>query len=161
MSNEPSQLIENLGGQVSAEQIRNDAPVGTAYIGQYRLMNEIFTHYYDDRFRLFQHGQWINVEHQQQAELERNALFSTFCELRELDQALNTLPEPAMAIGSISCRQCSNHLQHLTICRQNVTRITQQKIDADNGRYWWRFATVSSAVVNVYLLGLVIQWWSV
>lgn len=152
-----SQLIANLGGRAAARNILRSAPVGTEYIGQYRVGDQPVTHYYDSRFRLHQDRLWAYVGVQQLANLKNNSRFTVFCELRAVFNALEALPaEPDPDSGS-SCSKCSTNLKQLAVCRSTVTRLTESSIALDNSVFWWRFLALS--VVCIIALAKAGQWW--
>lgn len=160
MQTQASQLITNLGGRIAAKQLLKNAPVGAECIGQYRLMNEFITHYYDGRFRLFQDGHWVNVGVQQLASIKNNALFTVYCELRDIHAALAELP--ALSVTSAVkpiCGQCAKNLDLLSQSQARVMRLAQENIDKCNSRYWWRVGAVLSICINFILVTASGQGW--
>ncbi|TEU30104.1 hypothetical protein [Alkanindiges illinoisensis] len=148
MSIEASQLIANLGGRAAAHQIRKQAPIGTAYIAQYQLADDRITHYYDDRFRLYQDGHWAFVGIQQYAGIKNNSMFTTQCELRDLHKALETLPA-ANLDKTPDCLKCSNTKVLLTACQDHVVRLAEQNLNKCNGRFWWRATAIFFFALNI------------
>ena len=159
MSTQASQLITNLGGRLAAKQLLKNAPVGAEYIGQYRLMNEFITHYYDSRARLFQDGHWVNVGVQQLANIKNNALFTMYCELRDIHAALAELPALPVSPNKTICGQCAHNLDLLSQSQARVMRQTQESIDKCNSRYWWRVGAVLSISINIVLVVVTGQGW--
>ena len=158
-----SQLIANLGGRAAARNILRSAPVGTEYIGQYRVGDQPVTHYYDSRFRLYQDRLWAYVGVQQLATLQNNSLFTMFCEFRAVFNALEVLPAEPDPDSDTSCIKCSTNLNHLAVCRSTVTRLTESSIALDNSVFWWRFfALAVSCIIALDKAGQWVkagQWW--
>ncbi len=160
MQTQASQLITNLGGRIAAKQLLKNAPVGAEYIGQYRLMNEFITHYYDSRVRLFQDGHWVNIGAQQLASIKNNALFTVYCELRDIHAALVELPAlPVTSAVKPICGQCAKNLDLLSQSQSRVIRQTQENIDKCNSRYWWRVGAATSLCLNLILVAAAGQGW--
>lgn len=153
-----SQLIANLDGRASARQILKDAPVGSAYMARYRLLNETITHFYDSRFRLHQDNLWAQVGIQQFAGIKNNSHFTVVCELREIHNALEVLPAEPDPESESSCNKCTKHLDQLAECRSNFTQLTKESIELNNSRFWWRFFAI--AVILIIALAKLGQWWS-
>ena len=159
MQTQASQLITNLGGRLAAKQLLKNAPVGTAYIAQYRLMNEFITHYYDSRTRLFQDGHWINVGVQQVTSIKSNSLFTVHCELRDIHASLAELPALPVSPNKTICGQCARNLDLLSQSQDRVIRQTKENIDKCNSRYWWRVGAVLSISINIVLVVVTGQGW--
>lgn len=160
MITQSSQLITNLGGRIAAKQLLKNAPVGTEYIAQYRLMNEFITHYYDSRTRLFQDGHWINVGVQQVTSIKSNSLFTVYCELRDIHAALAELPAlPVTSTDKPICGQCARNRDLLAQCQDRIVRQTQENIEKCNSRYWWRATAVISISLNIVLVATTGQGW--
>lgn len=151
-----SQLIANLGGRAAARQILKTAPVGTAHVAQYRLLNETITHFYDSRFRLHQDNLWAQVGIQQFAGIKNNSHFTVVCELREIHNALEILPAEPDPDSDTSCIKCSTNLNHLAECRSSFTQLTKESIALNNGVFWWRFFAL--AVICIIALDKLGQW---
>ena len=159
MRTQVSQLILNLGGRLAAQQLLKNAPVAAAYVSQYRLMNEHITHYYDNRYRLFQDGHWINAGIQQVTSIKNNALFTIHCEIRDIHTELANLPAVLPEIKKPICGQCAKNLNLLSQSQDRVVRQAQENIDKCNSRYWWRVSAVVSIFVNMVLAVVVGQGW--